>query len=91
MSSIILIISFSWISFIFILVLEYNSGFNEKDVIGAVFMFIVYGTISITLIIGVLRFTLVEYEISRGKIKVSRIGKKTETILWEKLKKYPID
>ena len=84
----IFIISFSWISYIFMFAIEYTSGFNEKDLIGATFMFFVYMIISLILIFGVLRFTLVKIIISTERIKIKKIGRITEIIFWSNIRTF---
>ncbi|MDA3931361.1 MAG: hypothetical protein PF513_01340 [Tenericutes bacterium] len=64
------IILISLITFIFACIVEFSDGINSKDFISAGILLLIIFAMDITLILGVLKFTLVKYTFYEDLIKI---------------------
>lgn len=80
---IIFFLTIGWGTFITVTFLQMKQGFQSRDLIGMGASFLIYLSISLVFIFGVLKYTLVKYKLDFECISIKKPFKNTVIIKWK--------
>ena len=75
-------IALGWATFIVVMIISFEKGFQSKDWIGASLAFMIYISIDLIFILGVLKYTLIKIKFDKRGITIKKPFKQKRHIPW---------